>query len=174
MRRQGLIVGCNALYRDFTPDILVSVDPAMAEEICETGLQHKIPVWTNPTSQLKQYSNLNFIKPRLGYASGPSAIHIATSFKPTTVFLLGFDFASSTDKINNIYTGTRNYKSSNSKPIFTGNWENQITSIMAKHPKIQFVRVIDENIVFSLNTHIKNYSEITVKRFNTEHKSENV
>ena len=32
----GIIYGCNALYRDFRPDALVVVDPAMKEEIWET------------------------------------------------------------------------------------------------------------------------------------------
>ena len=32
----GIIYGCNALYRDFPPDVLVVVDPVMKEEIWET------------------------------------------------------------------------------------------------------------------------------------------
>lgn len=32
----GIIYGCNAIYRDFRPDALVVVDPAMKEEIWET------------------------------------------------------------------------------------------------------------------------------------------
>ena len=32
----GIIYGCNALYRDFRPDVLVVVDPVMKEEIWET------------------------------------------------------------------------------------------------------------------------------------------
>ena len=32
----GIIYGCNGLYRDFQPDALVVVDPAMKEEIWET------------------------------------------------------------------------------------------------------------------------------------------
>ena len=33
----GIIYGCNALYRDFRPDVLVVVDPVMKEEIWETN-----------------------------------------------------------------------------------------------------------------------------------------
>ena len=32
----GLIYGCNALYREFAPDMLISVDPAMHNEILAT------------------------------------------------------------------------------------------------------------------------------------------
>ena len=33
LRQKGTIIGCNALYRDFTPDILVSIDAKMLREI---------------------------------------------------------------------------------------------------------------------------------------------
>ena len=36
LRPHGIIYGCNALYRDFTPDALVSVDPVMKTEIWNT------------------------------------------------------------------------------------------------------------------------------------------
>ena len=36
LREFGIIYGCNALYRDFQPDALVVVDPAMKTEIWNT------------------------------------------------------------------------------------------------------------------------------------------
>ena len=40
----GLIYGCNALYREFAPDMLISVDPAMHNEILATDYQKTIDV----------------------------------------------------------------------------------------------------------------------------------
>jgi hypothetical protein len=37
MQQQGKIYGCNALYRDFVPDVLVSTDRAIATHIQESG-----------------------------------------------------------------------------------------------------------------------------------------
>ena len=34
---EGTTFGCNALYRDFTPDYLVSGDAGVIKEICATG-----------------------------------------------------------------------------------------------------------------------------------------
>ena len=37
LKSAGPVYGCNALYRDFSPDILFSVDPPMIEEIIKSG-----------------------------------------------------------------------------------------------------------------------------------------
>jgi len=39
-KQHGTVVGCNAVYRDFTPDILVALDSAMAHEIYRSGYAH--------------------------------------------------------------------------------------------------------------------------------------
>lgn len=36
-KQHGTVVGCNAVYRDFTPDMLVALDSAMAHEIYRSG-----------------------------------------------------------------------------------------------------------------------------------------
>ena len=42
LREHGKIYGCNALYRDFTPDVLCSVDHGMMHEIYHAGMAQKI------------------------------------------------------------------------------------------------------------------------------------
>ena len=37
LRQHGKIYGCNALYRDFTPDVLVAVDMGIMHEIYNSG-----------------------------------------------------------------------------------------------------------------------------------------
>ena len=41
LRKYGKIYGCNALYRDFQPDVLISVDQRMIKEIMESGYAYK-------------------------------------------------------------------------------------------------------------------------------------
>ena len=43
LRQHGKIYGCNALYRDFTPDVLCSVDHGMMHEVYHAGVAQKIP-----------------------------------------------------------------------------------------------------------------------------------
>ena len=39
LRQYGKIIGCNALYRDFMPDVLVAVDTRMVRELNESLIQ---------------------------------------------------------------------------------------------------------------------------------------
>ena len=40
LRPNGIIYGCNALYRDFTPDVLTAVDMGISHEIYHSGYAH--------------------------------------------------------------------------------------------------------------------------------------
>jgi len=45
LRPHGKIYGCNALYRDFMPDVLTSVDHGIMHEIYHAGVAQKIPCY---------------------------------------------------------------------------------------------------------------------------------
>ena len=45
LRPHGKIYGCNGLYRDFTPDVLCSVDGSMMHEIYQSGYCDKNETW---------------------------------------------------------------------------------------------------------------------------------
>ena len=40
-KQHGTVIGCNAIYRDYTPDILVALDTAIAHEIYRSGYVFK-------------------------------------------------------------------------------------------------------------------------------------
>ena len=45
LRPLGNIYGCNAIYRDFMPDVLTSVDHGIMHEVYHAGVAQKIPVY---------------------------------------------------------------------------------------------------------------------------------
>jgi len=45
LRPHGKIYGCNALYRDFTPDVLTAVDQGIMHEIYQSGYCDKNETW---------------------------------------------------------------------------------------------------------------------------------
>ena len=45
LRQHGTIYGCNALYRDFMPDVLTAVDHGIMHEIYHAGVAQKIPCY---------------------------------------------------------------------------------------------------------------------------------
>jgi hypothetical protein len=140
LRRHGLIYGCNALYREFVPDVLVSTDRPIATAIQESGyaLTHKF--YTR-----KPLSNLGaqpVPRPYYGYSSGPIAVALAAEHGARTVYLVGFDMGpANNNQFNNIYAGTEFYKRPDAPPTYTGNWVKQIMHIAQDCPDTKFVRV---------------------------------
>ena len=45
LRPHGTIYGCNAIYRDFMPDVLTAVDHGIMHEIYHAGIAQKIPCY---------------------------------------------------------------------------------------------------------------------------------
>ena len=45
LKQHGTIYGCNAIYRDFMPDVLTAVDHGIMHEIYHAGIAQKIPCY---------------------------------------------------------------------------------------------------------------------------------
>jgi len=162
LKEFGKIIGCNALYRDFTPDALVAVDVNMAIEISDSGIQHKIPVYTNKNSE--HLFGFRIITPNLGWSSGSTALYIAAKDAPKEIYLIGFDLISDTEFINNLYAGSKNYKPKNSKAVFHNNWQSQLMTIIKKFPYINFYKV-NKNLNYRLPENFNNLFYITYTEF---------
>lgn len=164
LRQHGAIVGCNALYRDFTPDFLIAADSAMINEIVEAGYHEKYPVLTTNKSASIANPRIKFIPKVAGWPAGPAAIFCASEFVPTEVYLIGFDFSGDSGKVNNVYAGTQNYVDADSVEVYYANWLNQIETIVKKTPYITYKRVTSDNY-YKLGWKYKNFQEITLETF---------
>jgi hypothetical protein len=151
LKGKGTTYGCNALYRDFTPDVLVACDRGISKEIQETGYAHKHKFYTrNPlpdSNSLPLRETYQKISSgiRLGYSSGPNALHLAVSENHKKIYLLGFDFGSTGKKFNNCYADTDHYKGSIDSPTTGVNWEKQVYEIIKKSQGLEYVHVIDKH-----------------------------
>ena len=139
LRTHGVIYGCNALYRDFTPDVLIATDRPISEQIQHSGypLEHKFYT-RKPLDGLGSH---RVPEQYWGYSSGPLAAAIAAADQHLTVYLLGFDMAGINDRFNNVYADSEFYKRSGSTPTYTGNWERQLLKVMQDYPHTNFIRV---------------------------------
>ena len=54
LRPHGKIYGCNALYRDFMPDVLTSVDHGIMHEIYNNGVADEIPCYFRDWTRVPQ------------------------------------------------------------------------------------------------------------------------
>jgi hypothetical protein len=139
LKLQGRIYGCNALYREFTPDVLVATDKPIATHIQESGYALANEFYTRkpvPGTGAKL-----LIPEYQGYSSGPNALGLAASHGYVHIYLLGFDMGPNNNHFNNIYADTEFYKTSAYPPTFVGNWIKQIAQICQDYPQTQFTRI---------------------------------
>lgn len=140
LRPYGKIYGCNALHREFTPDVLVATDRPIAEHIQNSGYSAEHRFHTR--RPLAGLGGLEVPKAYFGYSSGPIAAGIAAIDGHRRIYLLGFDMGpSENNTINNIYAGSEFYKRADAPPTFSGNWVKQLTKIMSDHRQVMFFRV---------------------------------
>jgi hypothetical protein len=140
IQKLGKIYGCNALYREFTPDVLVATDRLIAAQIQADGYAVKNRFYTR--KPIEGQGAHSIPREYYGFSSGPNAVAVAAADGATRVYLLGFDMGPSVhNKFNNMYAGTEFYKPADSPTTFTGNWSKQLTTITKNFPKTQFVRV---------------------------------
>lgn len=137
----GTVYGCNALYREYAPDHLIAVDVKMVNEIIESGYQNTHAVWTNPNNGIVSRDNINILNPHLGWSSGPTALWLAAKNGHTKIYILGFDYEGLNGLVNNVYSGTPNYKGKDDAATFFGNWSSQTERVIRENKHIQFYRV---------------------------------
>jgi hypothetical protein len=140
----GTIYGCNALYRDFMPSVLVSTDPPISTRIQEEGVSQRVRHYTR--RPLPNCRSQRIPQDYFGFSSGPAAVGIACDNGHTVIYMVGFDLgALPNNRFNNVYADTEFYRKSASRPTFTGNWVKQICQITRKYPRHNFIRVVGEN-----------------------------
>lgn len=143
LRRYGKIFGCNALYRDFTPDYLIVIDENMADEVFLSGVHERTEVWTRDTRvygrPFKGHKNLRL-------CSGAGAVQIAAEKHFNRIYLIGMDFWQS-EVNHNIYSGTGNYKNI---PCTKATFRKQIKKweeILNLYPNLEYIRIVPKKHV---------------------------
>ena len=139
LRPLGKIYGCNALYRDFVPDVLIATDKPIAEHIQKSSYPIKNKFYTR--KPIEGLGAFQVPKDYYGYSSGPIAVGIASLDQHSKIYMIGFDMGPLNNRFNNIYADTEFYRKSDATPVFTGNWVKQIRRIAEDFSKTQFVRV---------------------------------
>ena len=166
LKTLGTVYGCNAIYRTFTPDVLISTDQPISTTIQQSGYSKQHRFFTRrplPGQGAQAVPKLYF-----GYSSGPIAVAIASTVDHhKNIFLVGFDLGPTTDgKFNNVYAGTEFYKQVGAAPTFTGNWVKQLTKVISDNPHQTFTRVMGNTTSDQLELNkLINYKTLCLKDF---------
>lgn len=143
----GKVFGCNALYRDFTPDLLFGMDEAMIWEIIESGYSAPFIFrdWgvTHDVQGKFILHGYGTEYPDWGYAAGPSATRfMCEHFKEIDkIYLIGFDLYGKEGKVNNVYKDTPCYASADNEATFYRGWVRKFEEIFELFPSVTFYRV---------------------------------
>jgi len=151
-------IGCNAILRDFLVDHLVCVDRKMVKEAAESNIARTVTVYTRP-DWIREYQHCPNVRqvPDLPYkgderwddpfhwGSGPYCVLLACQLTKTrSVSLIGFDLYSKSQTVNNVYKGTNNYNSKDSRPVDPRYWIRQIGKLVEIYQDIEFVIYQDQ------------------------------
>lgn len=152
----GIKIGCNAIHRNFFVDYLVAVDRRCVTEALQSNNCTNTTILTRPDwigsfrdSRVKLVPTIPFSgtsRPDdpFQWGSGPYAVLLA-ALVSDTVKMIGFDLWGSNQKINNVYKGTINYNSTDSRAVDPSYWIYQISRIFQFYKDKYFIIYNVEN-----------------------------
>jgi len=164
--------GCNALYRDFMPDYLVSHDMGIADEIVEKRAHYQTRFYTQHGTKMDHRASIgepiNFvIQDRYMGDSGTGALRLACNNNYTTIYMIGFDYSDNNNKVHNVYIGTKHYSP---KPLdYAQNfvlhqWESRLNYLLDTYTNTMFVHVRDDDS-YKPKVNSNNFKTITRNQF---------
>jgi hypothetical protein len=132
--------GCNALYRDFTPDFLVAHGNDIVKELAGSEYIKNNIVYTNAI-HLLEYPNKFYLIPYNPYAdAGTTAAYIAAFDGHKKIYLLGFDEQDSKSYNFNVYAGTNGYDAIDAE-ILSDKWVTNRVELFNLYDDVDFVWV---------------------------------
>jgi hypothetical protein len=158
--------GCNALYRDFTPDFLITNGDEITDEIANSRYCQDNIVYAHADHLLKYPGKFYLIPQNLQYDSGATAAYLAAFDGHKKVFLLGYDNYDMIGPYNNVYKDTRGYLTSQHRQESTF-FTKSLYEVMSTYNETEFVRVMPEATWWKPDEHdsLPNFRQINYRDF---------
>lgn len=131
--RYCVTLGCNALYRDYSPIFLGSVDEPMIKEIKESSYKG---FRIHPKDLC--YEGAYWDCFQCGWSTGPLMLRLAAFMGCNPIICIGFDFISTTPRVNNVYAGTANYIHRYNRPTPHDIWMKNSGKVIDEYPRTIF------------------------------------
>lgn len=160
--------GCNAVYRDFTPDFLVaSGNNNLIKEIADSPYVTDNIVYTN-CIHLLEYPGKFYLIPYDPYAdAGTTAAYIAAFDGHKKIYLLGFDGHDLEGHNSNVYSDTNGYDAKWDFEIDGEKWINNRVQLFNVYNDVDFVWVTPygRNTIPEKLKWCRNYRQISFRDF---------
>ena len=147
LQTTGQTYGCNALYRDFIPDFIFSVDAQMTATMVKDKVYDKC-IHYAPSLEVNRHPKggpplLHLIPNNPHWISGNSAFWTAGVHCHKNIYLIGFDFREyGKNQLNNIYQDTAHYGERHGDTVFDG-WLKQFRDMLKMRPYVNYTVVHD-------------------------------
>jgi len=140
--------GCNALYREHSPDFLVAVGDEIIEEIAASDYCNNNIVYANADALLDYPGKFYLIPQNLYFDAGSLAVYLACFDGHKRVFMIGYDSYVEESAVNNIYKDTAGYPTSDQTQ--NGAWfTKSLATVMSTYDDVDFIRVMPTNTYYT-------------------------
>jgi len=139
-KEMGQTYGCNALYRDFSPDFLILASQIMADEFAEDFPNDKTIAVSWSKNLLRHPGKYHLMPYNIKLCAGASAAYLACFHGHKKIYLLGFDNQTHGDMNNNLYAGTDGYDGVE-KLAPDHVYIKDLNDVMKTYDDVEFVRV---------------------------------
>ena len=163
--------GCNALYRDFIPDHLISHDMGIADEILEQKAHYKTKFYTQHGTKMDHRHSIgepiNFVvSDKYMGDSGTGALRLACQNDHKNIYMIGFDYSDNNTYIQNVYAGTKHYQPgpiNNGGEFMLRQWETRLRHWCREYNNINIIRINGNG--YKPLCKESNFTNISVERF---------
>ena len=145
LKEHGQTYGCNALYRDFIPDFIFSVDAKMTAQMCLDKVGRKTIHYAPSLEVNRRHSKgmIHLIPNNPHWISGNQTFWTAGVHGHKNIYLIGYDFREyGKGELNNIYQDTLCYGERNGDTVYDG-WLKQFRDCIKMRPYVKFTVVHD-------------------------------
>tara|TARA_B100001245_G_C22814573_1_gene392175 strand:+ start:321 stop:890 length:570 start_codon:yes stop_codon:yes gene_type:complete len=142
LKEDHIVYGCNAVYREFQPDILFCVDDRICNEIHVSGYSKEHTVITPNKYSCPSATHIKTNNKWKKWNCGALACYYAATQLPNTIYLIGFDIGGE-EGYRNIYEGSLHYRGRGTERHFTveSATTKQLLWTFHSFPDIQFRRI---------------------------------
>lgn len=155
--------GCNALYRDASPQFLVVTGKAIAKEVADSGYADENVVLSHPDIITQHPGKFHLIPFDQYWNAGCVATWMACFDGHTKVYLYGMDNQPQTGINLNVYADTAGYDSTTYR-VNDESWVSTMVSIFNAYSDVEFVWV-NPTIMPESWRYATNLRQITDRQF---------
>ena len=161
LRYYNVTYGCNAIYRDWQPDFLISTNQLLTAKM--PNELHGITF--SPQEIMRRYKGMNLIPGNFRADAGSLAAYLAAFHGAKRIFLFGYDGQQKANENPNVYANTEFYPS-DKELIDDVQWMNNLKKVIETYNDIEFFRVASR-VEDSYRPLLKlsNYNVINLRKF---------